>query len=196
MTHLDNVDHILKFGITHKNSDNRNFNYRAIGDNSLISRRDNFKTPLGIELGNYTPFYFGLRTPMLYVIQNGYNGVQMTPAHDIVYCVSSMQKIVESKLEFIYTDGHATDGFTNFYSMEDITSIENQIDLTATNGKYWNVEGDLDFKRRKEAELLILGDLPIEYNLGFIVYNARAKESMIEKGIEDKLVVVKPNYYF
>ena len=54
----------------------------------------------------------------------------------------------------------------------------------------------LDFKRRKEAELLILGDLPIEYNLGFLVYNENAIEVMTQKGIEDKLVVVKPNYYF
>jgi len=43
---------------------------------------------------------------------------------------------------------------------------------------------------------LILGDLAIEFNLGFIVFNEKAKEAMVQKGIDDKLVVIKPNNYF
>ncbi len=32
MTHIDNIPHILKYGITHKNSKNANPHYKAIGD--------------------------------------------------------------------------------------------------------------------------------------------------------------------
>ena len=196
MTHIDNVDHILAYGITHKKSAQANPYYRTIGDNSLISRRDNFITDSGRELGDYIPFYFGPRTPMLYVIQKGYNGVRMTPAEEIVYCVTSLAKIIESNLDYIYADGHATDGFTKFFSMNDMELIDSQVDFEATNANYWKKENDLDFKRRKEAELLILGDLAIEFNLGFIVFNEKAKEALVQKGIDDKLVVIKPNNYF
>ena len=39
MTHIMNIAHILKYGITHKNSRNANGNYKDIGDVSLISTR-------------------------------------------------------------------------------------------------------------------------------------------------------------
>lgn len=37
MTHIKNIPHILKYGITHKNSPNANPYYEEIGDISLIS---------------------------------------------------------------------------------------------------------------------------------------------------------------
>ena len=41
ITHIENIPHILKYGITHKNSVNFNQNYKAIGDSSLIDIRNN-----------------------------------------------------------------------------------------------------------------------------------------------------------
>jgi len=80
MTHVDNIPHILEFGITHRNSENANQNYVSIGDRSLIDNR--FSTVRNITngldevietitIGDFIPFYFGIRTPMLYVIQKG-----------------------------------------------------------------------------------------------------------------------------
>ena len=43
MTHIENISHILQFGITHKTSNNSNKNFKSIGDNSLINTRNNFK---------------------------------------------------------------------------------------------------------------------------------------------------------
>jgi len=94
MTHIENVPHILEHGVTHVSSTRANKNYKAIGDNSIISTRNNFDLPNGKKLGAYIPFYFGARMPMLYVIQKGFNGVAVTPAKDIVYCISSVQKVV------------------------------------------------------------------------------------------------------
>lgn len=68
MTHIENIPHIIENGITRKESDKTNRTYVSIGDNSLISTRDRFPIPNGYLLGDYIPFYLGLRTPMLYVI--------------------------------------------------------------------------------------------------------------------------------
>lgn len=71
MTHIENIPHILQNGITHSTSANANPNFVAIGDGSLITTRNNFLLNNGRRLGEYIPFYLGVRTPMLYVVQNG-----------------------------------------------------------------------------------------------------------------------------
>ncbi|MGB6267899.1 MAG: DUF4433 domain-containing protein, partial [Olleya sp.] len=140
MTHIENIPHIIENGITHKDSDKSNQNYKPIGDSSLIGTRDQFLMPNNDLLGEYIPFYLGLRTPMLYVIQKGYNGVKTIHPKEIIYCVSSIQKIIDANLDFVYTDGHATDGFTNYFLPKDVADIENQVDFKATNAKFWKDE--------------------------------------------------------
>ena len=80
MVHIGNLPHILQHGITHKNSENANHNFMTIGDESLIGTRatktvsvdngDFIKFGIHqIVLGDFIPFYFGIKMPMLYVIQ-------------------------------------------------------------------------------------------------------------------------------
>lgn len=82
MTHIDNIPHIREYGITHKNSKNANPDYVSIGDVSLISTRNSKQVDVtngdllafgncSIVLGNFIPFYFGIKMPMLYVVQHG-----------------------------------------------------------------------------------------------------------------------------
>lgn len=197
MTHLQNIPHILEYGITHINSPNRNPDYVPIGDSSLINARDTFQLPNGKTLGNYIPFYFGSRMPMLYVIQKGFNGVQATAAKDIVYCVSSAEAIEQLGLDYVFSNGHAVDVFTNFYSPDNIQNIDNLIDRKAINSKYWNDENDLDLKRRKEAEFLVAGDIEVNAVLGFVVYNVAAEQQIQQmSGFQNKKLIVKPEYYF
>ena len=115
MTHVENIPHVLQYGITHSTSLNANPGFVPIGDSSLITTRSRFVLNNGRRLGEYIPFYSGARMPMLYVIQNGYNMVQPMPAQDIVYCITSVQKIIESNLEYLFTDGHAVDSFSTQY---------------------------------------------------------------------------------
>lgn len=196
MTHIENVPHILQHGVTHVSSAHTNKNYKAIGDNSIISTRNNFNLPNEKKLGAYIPFYFGARMPMLYVIQKGYNSVPVTPAKDIVYCISSVQKVVDHKLPFIFTDGHAVDGLSDFYEQKDLPNIDEILDKKAINATYWRNDDDLDLKRRKEAEFLIETDIPTTAIIGFVVYNEEAKKRLLAMGIPEKKIYVKPDCYF
>ncbi len=195
MTHIENIPHILKFGITHSKSVNANPKFKSIGDSSLIQNRNNFLLDNGKHLGDYIPFYFGGRMPMLYVIQKGYNSVTPTPAENIVYCISSVQEILDLKLDFVFTDGHAVNSFTTQYSVADIQNIDNLIDMEAINAKYWINDNDLDLKRRKEAEFLVFGDIPA-LDLGFIVYNQQAKDKLLQSGVLEDVILIDNNYYF
>ncbi len=196
MTHIENVPHILKNGITHSTSGNANPNFVPIGDRSMITTRNNFLLNNGKRLGEYIPFYFANRTPMLYVVQNGFNMVAPIPAVSIVYCVSSVQKIIDLQLDFVFTDGHAVDSFSAQYTTTDIQNIDTILDNNAINAKYWRDENDLDRKRRKEAEFLVLGDIPQEAILGFITYNENAKNTLINFGIDAANVQIKSEFYF
>lgn len=196
MTHIENIPHVLQYGITHRNSQSANLNFVPIGDNSLINRRNTHILNNGKVLGDYIPFYFGTRSPMLYVIQRGFNGVIKTDPENIIYCVTSIAKIIDSEIDFMFTDGHAIDSFSTEYSKAQIENIDNILDYNAINATVWIDENDLDKKRRKEAEFLLSQDLPTNYILGYICYNERAKSKLLEYGINENKIVIKPNCYF
>ncbi len=65
LTHIANIPHIAKYGITSSHSPNKNDKYVSIGDSQIIGKRKDFLTN-GINLSEYIPFYFGPRSPMLY----------------------------------------------------------------------------------------------------------------------------------
>ncbi len=196
MTHIENIPHILQFGITHFDSGNANPNYKSIGDSSLITTRNKYRLNNGKLLGEYIPFYFGIRTPMLYVVQHGFNMVEPMSAEKIVYCVSSVQKIIDLNLEFLFTNGHAVNSFSSQYTSASINNISSIVDWKAVRAKYWNDENDLDLKRRKEAEFLVLGDIPINAILGYVVYNENTKDSLISYGIDIANIIIKTSFYF
>lgn len=196
MTHIENIPHVLKFGITHSSSINANPNFVPIGDSSIITTRNDFQLRNGKKLGEYIPFYFGVRTPMLFVVQNGYNMVAPTPAENIVYCVTSVKKIIELQLDFVFTNGHAVNGFSSQYSRSDIPNLDEIIDWKAVKEKFWTNDTDLDLKRRKEAEFLVLGDIDPSGILGFVVYNKNAQTRMVDFGVNELNVPIKPHFYF
>jgi hypothetical protein len=196
MTHIENIPHILQHGITHAISPNANPAYFPIGDGSIISTRNEFVLNNGRKLGEYIPFYFGVRTPMLYVIQKGYNMVKSAHAESIVYCVSSVQRIIGLNRDFIFTDGHAIEQLSGQFNSGDIQNIHNLLDFPAINSLQWKDDNDLDKKRRKQAEFLVFGDIDINAILGFIVYNEEAQNKLIGFGVSQKQTVVKRNYYF
>ncbi len=196
MAHIENIPHILRFGFTHIQSQNANEHYRSIGDERIIQKRNNFLLKNGHHLGNYIPFYFGVRMPMLYIIQKGLQSVSFTPPEQIVYCVTSVGKILENQYDFLFTNGHALDAFSSQFGQEAIGQVEDIIDFEAVKAKYWKDESDFDLKRRKEAEFLVLGDMHPNVILGFIVYDQVAKNELIRFGVSGRKIRIDLKSYF
>ena len=133
---------------------------------------------------------------MLYVIQNGYNGVQKQEAQDIVYCVIRISQLIANNVECLFSDGHALSALTKFYTQKQLPVLNDLVSYEDVYARYWLDEIDIDLKRRKEAELLIKTELPKEYIVGYIVYNNKAKEQLVSYGINENRISIKPNYYF
>ncbi|MDO4525273.1 MAG: DUF4433 domain-containing protein [Bacteroidales bacterium] len=195
ITHIDNILHILKNGLVKADSPLHDENYVPIGDPQIIGLRGDIEVK-GYRIGDYIPFYLGPRSPMLYVIQHGYNGVQRVEPEKIVYCVIRLDDLINNNIDCIFTDGHAVSFLTSFYSRDKLSSINEIVKFDDVYSSQWNSEEDLDLKRRKEAELLIKNDLPVQFLRGFVVYNNEAKDFLIEKGVADNMIAVMPSYYF
>lgn len=202
MTHIENIPHILKYGLTHRSSGNADPHYHSIGDASLIDYRSSKMVDVGgimIALGDYIPFYFGVRMPMLYVIQHGGTYVpDVVDPQNIVYVVVSIEKLVQDEnIVCYFSDGHATDSFTSFYTKQDICRLSSILDQDAIRARQWSGENiDRDLKRRKQAEFLVGNDIPASYIIGFVCYNEEAKIRLMEWNISgDKIKVVPQAYY-
>lgn len=197
MTHIENIPHVLEHGLTHRTSPNRNPAFVPIGDGSLISKRDAFVMPNLKRLGDYIPFYFGPRMPMLYVIQKGYSQVTAVSAEKIVYCITSVDYVMACpSVDFVFANGHAYSALSEFFSPVDVPNIEQIIDRKAIKSQYWNDPNDLDLRRRMEAEFLVLGDLPPSAIRGYVVYSQKAAITLAEWGVPEIKMDVRPQYYF
>ena len=201
ITHIKNIPHILRFGVTHRLSVNANQNFVPIGDRSLINFRDKFNVEVGaktINLGQFIPFYFGIRMPMLYTIQHGYNFTTPVAPHEIVYVVVSLQRLIDdSSIPIYFTDGHAVDAFTNFYGRGEIEDLPRIIDWDAVKLRQWSGSSiDIDAKRRKQAECLVGCDIPPEYIVGFGCYNIEAADTLAALGIDKERIKIIPQAYY
>lgn len=196
ITHIDNIPYILEKGLLRANSSDRSDDFVNIGDPQVIKLRSDMIIR-NIRLGDYIPFYLGPRSPMLYVIQHGYNGVRRQEPQDIVYCVLRLDDVIKGNLECVFTDGHALSALTNYYGKEQLVNIDKIVNYDDVYASQWNNnDSDIDLKRRKEAELLIKEDIAPGYIRGYIVYNDKAKEMLKSFGIAENMIVVAPNYYF
>lgn len=201
ITHLDNIPRLLSCGIECPKSCGNSSEYTSIGDKSLIDlrkRRDVVVNGKTIILGDFIPFYFGYRMPMLYVIQNGRNMVeQAVSAENIVYLVCSIEDFVKRDFLFYFSDGHGMSNLSTFYDKNSINSINNIVDASAVWADVWSGESiERDLRRRKQAEFLVGQDIPPEMIRYFACYSEKTKQKLIAFGIREEQIFVAPEAYY
>ncbi len=193
MVHVDNIPYVLKSGFVCRNLSNAN--YVSIADSVVLKRPDS-ELEKRLKVRDYIPFYFGPRQPMLYVVQNGYNGVARQSAEDIVYCVVRIDSLISNNVDCVFTDGHALSKITGFYDASQLVNINGILKYADVYSQFWNVDNDIDLKRRKEAELLVRYHLGPDFISGFVVYNEQTLNKLALMGIERRMIAIRPEYYF
>jgi hypothetical protein len=109
--------------------------------------------PPGGTLGDYVPFYFGTRSPMLYTYKNGNVTGRRENQDEIIYLASTAEHIASLGLQFVFTDGHPITEPKAFFN--DLSRI-NEVDLELMTKVMWNdTNADPDRKRRRQAEFLV-----------------------------------------
>lgn len=198
IVHRDNLPWILDNGLHCANSQVQAPQYINIGNADLIDKRRSRRVhvkPEGV-LADYVPFYF---TPFSVMMQNIHSGwsVQQRSNDEIVILVSSLHRVAELGLQFVFTNAHAYPAWTGYYN-----TLENldQID--------WPILQRRDFKRdpddprkmeRYQAEALIHHHLPITGLVG-IMCHTDAMKKRIEHDVAARGLALpvhaRPKWYF
>ncbi|MGB0034804.1 MAG: DUF4433 domain-containing protein [Candidatus Acidiferrales bacterium] len=179
ITHLTNLVSITATGRLVSDRAAQAIDCVRIGHQHIKDRRLNRRVPLspGGFVGDYVPFYFAPRSPMLYAINKGavlgYAGGQA----EVVHLVSSAEAIEAADLEWVFTDGHADmPPLTSFY--DDLGDL-GKIDWSVMNSRYWfDSANHPDRERRRQAEFLVHDFCPWELIGEIGVYNREAAENV------------------
>lgn len=176
MVHWQNVEYILQHGMCFRGHALEDPNYINIGMRQLISDRKNYAIPIegAGTLGEYVPFYFAGHTPMLYTIKHGYSGVNQRPQNDIVFFVSTVEKVEEAGLPFVFSDRHAKRAVAKFYTS---SSDLDKLDWETIRSRVWaNDHQNLSRRDLKQAEFLIRNHVPVSCLHALVVKTLERKK--------------------
>jgi hypothetical protein len=198
--HVDNLAWNIEKGFLYsRNSGEVNPTFVDIGNPDLIDMRSHRIVPVapGGTLSDYVPFYFTPSSVMMLNIITGQGGVPKRPKSDIVIFVSSLHKLRETGLQFLFTDRHAYPNDARFFS-----------DIESLDQVHWEILQKRDFKGEDgyfnkqshyQAEALIYQQVPMSAILGICCVSAIVKEQVetILEGLGSTLPVYRrPEYYF
>jgi len=197
--HRANLPWVLANGLHCGTSAQRSCNWVSIGNAELIDKRALHRVPLppGGVLNDFVPFYF---TPFSVVVGNinkEWGGIRQLPNEDIVILVSSLYRVRELGLPFLFTDRHAYSGLARYF--DDLAMLD-QID--------WPLLQRRDFKRdpedpgkleRYQAEALVHRQVPMAALLGVVCFTdtvrAQIERKMADLGLSLP-VHTRPGWYF
>jgi len=172
--------------------------FRNIGNIDLINKRSHRIVTVGKggTLSDYIPFYFTPFSIMMYNIHTGYN-VRQVPNEEIVILVSSLHRVAELGIPFVFTDQHAYPVMANYFTdLKDLHRVD------------WDLLSRRDFKHdpddpgkkeRYQAEALVWRHLPVEALLGICSYSPAEDEKIkaeLAKRTQVMKTIIQRTWYF
>lgn len=145
----------------------------------------------GRFVGEFVPFYFCSRSPMLYTINLGKTGRAPGCQRTILHLVSTIAAGISQKRSWAISDGNAGASYTSFYA--DLAVLA-ELDWAAIHAMQWQ-----DKIRQKSAEFL-LADFFAWTNIHTIGCQNNQTALQVRKLLSDQAhcptVSVKPNWYY
>jgi hypothetical protein len=156
-THRENLSSILAAGafLCDRSCKHGSLTRESIGYSNLKRRRMHTRVEVapGGTLGDYVPFYFGTKSPMLLTYRDGNVTGKPENQDDIIYFATTVEHIVERQLPYAFTDGHPVQEPKAFFN--NIIDI-GHVDLSLMTKPMWNdTDSDPDRMRRRQAEFLV-----------------------------------------
>lgn len=200
-THIDNLQGILADGelVCDRTRIAREMTTRNIAYGSL--KRDRLNTvvevPPGGTLGDYVPFYFGTRSPMMLTYQSGNVTGQKEDLDELVYLASTAERVADSGIPFAFTDGHPVKEPKAFFN--DLTHL-GEVDLPLMKQRNWfDTDAYPDRKRKRQAEFLVWKTMPwsLILALGARTASVRAEvERLVQTQDHIPRCLHRPDWYY
>lgn len=197
ITPINNLERIIAEGGLRCDRAAQELKVVNIGHKHIKERRMNRQVPVGPggTVGDYVPFYFAPRSPMLYAINGGWVEGYKGGQKPIIYLCSAVESVSEAGLQWVFTEGHADMRFTDFF--DDLKDLD-KIDWNVMQTRYWNdTDEDPDRKRRRQAEFLVHDFFPWELVSYIGVYDrsiAAKVEEIIEGGSPE--IGIEQGWYY
>ncbi len=116
----------------------------------------------------------------------------------LVYLVTTTERLVAARFDFVFTDGNAATAITRFY--DDLSLLPHAVDWPLMQARYWsNTEEDGDRVRRRQAEFLVHCSVPLPLIDGLAVIDDTVRsrvEALLPRERRTLLVHVRPDWYF
>jgi len=162
ISHVRNLERVLAEGGLHCDRTAQKLKSINIGHMHIKERRLKREVPAGPggTVGDYVPFYFAPRSPMLYAISRGRVEGYAEGQGPVIYLCSTVEAVAEAGLRWVFTEGHADMSYTDFFA--DLRDLD-KVDWALMEERYWHdTNDDPDRKRRRQAEFLVHKFFPWE----------------------------------
>ena len=202
ITHVDTLPAIIADGCLWSDHEIRNRDNErvVIGYGTIKQRRlERYRVSCHPDtfVGQYVPFYFCPRSPMLFVIDRRNADLDYQGGQDrIVHLVSKIGMAVEAAGDrpWAFSGGNAGADYTQFCN--NLDQINDYVRWEDVNAKYWS---DPTVKDRKQAEFLVHQSFPWSSIIGVGAINQPVADevSALLQNVDHKpKVVVKPGWYY
>jgi hypothetical protein len=203
MTRIERLPSVIEHGLLPDNTcRRRQITGVEIGYDHIKQRRARRVVPCGAggTLGDYVPFYFAPRSPMLYAITGGLVSAEAACTEQIVYLVSSTQTLRKAGLTVIASNRHAELGYAEMTDRDGDLDGDGFIDWPLMTATYWNnTSAAPDRKERRQAECLVHPHVPWQVIEGIATKTERARaqvERLLGTAGQSTPVVVSAEWYF
>ncbi len=198
-THVNNLPSIVAADALHADCSIRArcVAIHECGDREIKERRRH--TPVRVPprgvVGEYVPFYFAPRSPMLYKIWRGGVPTYQEGQEPLVYLVSSLKTVDEHGLTWVGSDGNFAAPISEHTT--DWARLEEIVDWPLMKERYWSdTEEDGDRMRRRMAELLVHKVFPLK-SVEYLVAKTRSVASVASRHIQGRIPVnVRDSWYY
>jgi hypothetical protein len=202
--HFTRVEHlptIIKSGLV---SDTRARATRAtqieIGHASIKERRRRLAVDVGPGgfVGDYVPFYFSPRSPMMYTLHRGNVDTYQDGFDRVVYLVTTLEALTRCACHWIVSDRNAAQALARF--AESTSDLDDFIDWQLMRAAQWGwCAEDPERPDRRAAECLAHQVVPWVAFTEVVTKNeetAAEGRRMIAASSEHTPVSVRPDWYF
>ncbi|GAA1746052.1 type II toxin-antitoxin system toxin DNA ADP-ribosyl transferase DarT [Luedemannella helvata] len=200
-THVGHLTAIGQDGLLSDSAAQRTVSFKIEAGNVGIKeqrRQRPVPVPPGGVIADYVPFYFAARSPMMSAIANGKVPTYRGTCDELVYLVSSVERIIELGLPAVFTDRNAVLRVARFSN--DPSDLDSMIDWNLMKARYWyNTDEEPDRRERRMAECLIHKQVPWAAFLGVAVKSetwARQARAALEAAGASSTIAVRPEWYF
>lgn len=171
ITHIDNMESILKHGIlSHNLAHEKGIVRNDISNLTVNARRNRFEASLGGNIHDYSPLYFNHKNPMLYTLckNKDKNTLVLLRINPHILLIDDVA----------FSDGNAASSSTNFFkNIEDFNKLNWNL---IKKGSWYNYELGIEEGRRIMcSEVLVKNKIPLFIINDIFVYDEKVLDRII-----------------